>query len=218
MSDFFNFTGLTKSQIAVKCIEIVAIILVVVFIALGIESAYKKVNNYINPPIPVADIAANTPIEKIPDKELAQDVNSGLKAAGSDKSITVADAKELKDKIYDRITNTKPDETYVIPPATNAVQVASNAVKEKKIESQIKDEAKAKGADEVLKQPLDNGKTINYYGVTIDKKIAYGAYADIDKDGSAGIYYRNAPVTVAVGQKYEGKGLTSRIMYDLIRH
>ena len=145
--------------------------------------------------------------EVIPaNQELTADTAKNAINEVSTKKVSTKEAANIVTRIEYVTKHAEPTVSYVV----------RNTTEETKAKKKIEDLAASEKRDVVIPKEKDEGKKIEYYGITMERKNAIGIYADLDSDGSAGAYYRRERVTVAVGEKYKG-GITSRVSYDVVK-
>lgn len=187
-----------------KCVFWIVIALVVAF------AAFAAYNHFTKPPI--ADLAERT----IPAVKEAIHDSTG-------KWLSDTDGKELVQKM-NAAWSKPPLYESEVPSESYADNKAQEFAKRDKADTVLKERKKTTETTTVFDPNLGTNKTVTtnktimqYTAVTLDKKNAIGVYADLDKDGSYGAYYRQNRTTVSVGKKYNGGGVTSRVMQDVVR-
>lgn len=169
---------------------VIALLLFIIFAATSCKQ---------DPKPPVTDVISAK-------QELTADVAKNAINEVSAKKVTTKEAANIVTRIEYVTKHEEPTVSYVV----------TTASEEKKAKKKIEDLAASEKRDVLIPKEKDDGKRIEYYGITMERKNALGVYADLDSDGSAGAYYRRERVTIAVGEKYKG-GITSRVSYDLVK-
>ena len=173
-------------------------------------AAFMFYNSYSKPPI------ADLPSRTVPAVKEAIHESTG-------KWLGESDTKELVNKM-NKAWSRAPLYEAEVPSESYADNKAQELAKRDKADTVLKERKQTQETSTTFDPKLGTNKTVTtnktimqYTAVTLDKKNAIGVYADLDKDGSYGAYYRANRTTVSVGKKYNGGGVTSRVMQDVVQ-
>lgn len=172
------------------CLAAAALFFVLVFASTSCKSPDK-------PPV-TEIISANKDLNESNVKNAINEV--------SPKKVTTEESRQIVTRIEHVVRTEEPTLEY-------KVKTPAEEVKAKK---KVEETATNEKRDVVIGKEKDDGKTIQYYGITMERRNALGLYADLDSDGSIGAYYRRDRTTIAVGEKYNG-GITARISQDIVK-
>jgi hypothetical protein len=185
---------------------LVTIVLVILLSFATYYVGYQIYDKYFADPPPVVELPANVPLTNVGSLVIQDAVNKALKDAGVTKTISKNDAQAIKDKMIDRTENTVPDKVFAAPGSESGV---------KEIKKEVEQIAKDEGRDVVVKSEQE--KAVNYYGITLDKKVEWSIYYDLSDRGSVGIGYKNDRLGIDVGQRKDDKQVDVRVRYVVKR-
>lgn len=167
----------------------------------------------------LTDKINNIPIQILKDRT-EQSVKNAIKES-TGTTLTQSESRDLVKKM-DQAWSKPPQYESEVSSETEADVKAKELAKKDKADTVLKEKEKTQEVSNgvVDGKPVQNiteKTTMKYTAVTLDKKNAIGVYSDLDRQGSAGVYYRVDRLTIAVGKKYNDSSIASRLSYDIVQ-